>query len=107
MPASATLHGTVHDLKNNPRGHRPVERLRGLAPCGLTAGRTRRKSRATSRPTRKREVARLYANENFPKPVVEALRAMGHDALTTAEAGRSDQVNGILRNTPGRGLLAP
>ena len=32
---------------------------------------------------------RLYANENFPQPVVEALRRLGHDVLTTHDAGRS------------------
>jgi len=36
-------------------------------------------------------MARLYANENFPLPVVEALRQLGHDVLTTLEAGKSDQ----------------
>lgn len=34
-------------------------------------------------------MARLYSNENFPAPVVEALRALGHDVLTTHEAGKS------------------
>jgi predicted nuclease of predicted toxin-antitoxin system len=32
---------------------------------------------------------RLYANENFPLPVVESLRRMGHDVLTTQEAGEA------------------
>ena len=36
-------------------------------------------------------MARLYANENFPLPVVERLRELGHDVLTTTEAGRHDQ----------------
>jgi hypothetical protein len=36
-------------------------------------------------------MARLYANENFPLPVVERLRQFGHDVLTTMEAGRQDQ----------------
>lgn len=31
-------------------------------------------------------MARLYANENFPRPVVELLRAMGHDVVTVQEA---------------------
>ena len=35
--------------------------------------------------------ARLYANENFALPVVLELRRLGHDVLTTHEAGRSDQ----------------
>jgi hypothetical protein len=36
-------------------------------------------------------MARFYANENFPLPVVERLRQLGHDVLTTAEAGQHDQ----------------
>ena len=38
-------------------------------------------------------MARLYANENFPLPVVEALRALGHDILTVREAGHDNQRN--------------
>ena len=34
-------------------------------------------------------MARLYANGNFPQPVVEELRRLGHDVLTTHDAGRS------------------
>jgi hypothetical protein len=30
----------------------------------------------------------LYADENFPLPVVEELRRMGHDVLTAQEDGR-------------------
>ena len=33
--------------------------------------------------------ARLYANENFHRGVVEILRDLGHDVLTTMEAGQS------------------
>jgi len=36
-------------------------------------------------------VARLYANENFPLPVVSELRRLGHDVLTMAEVGRAGQ----------------
>jgi hypothetical protein len=36
-------------------------------------------------------MARLYANENFPLPVVEHLRAAGHDVETVAETGRAEQ----------------
>jgi predicted nuclease of predicted toxin-antitoxin system len=36
-------------------------------------------------------VARLYANENFPLRVVEALRQLGHDVLTVREAGHDNQ----------------
>jgi predicted nuclease of predicted toxin-antitoxin system len=34
---------------------------------------------------------RLYSNENFPLPVVEALRENGHDVLTTHDAGKSNE----------------
>jgi hypothetical protein len=34
-------------------------------------------------------VARFYADENFRRPVVEALRRLGHDVLTAREAGRA------------------
>jgi hypothetical protein len=33
-------------------------------------------------------MARLYADENFPKPVVEGLRALGHDVITLQETAR-------------------
>jgi hypothetical protein len=36
-------------------------------------------------------MARLYSNENFPLPVVEKLRELGHDVLTIQETGMSDQ----------------
>jgi uncharacterized protein with PIN domain len=36
-------------------------------------------------------MARLYADEQFPLPVVRLLRVMGHDVLTVQEA---DQVSG-------------
>ena len=36
-------------------------------------------------------MARLYANENFPLPVVEALRQAGHDVITVAETGKAGQ----------------
>ena len=34
-------------------------------------------------------MARLYADENFPLPVVEGLRRLGHDVLTSFEAGNA------------------
>jgi hypothetical protein len=34
---------------------------------------------------------RLYANENLPLLVVEALRQLGHDVLTTVESGNAGQ----------------
>ena len=36
-------------------------------------------------------MASFYANENFPLPTVEALRRLGHDVLTSLEAGRANQ----------------
>jgi predicted nuclease of predicted toxin-antitoxin system len=36
-------------------------------------------------------MARLYADENFPWPVVEALRRLGHDTLTMQESGKARQ----------------
>jgi predicted nuclease of predicted toxin-antitoxin system len=36
-------------------------------------------------------VARLYSNENFPLPVVEELRRLGHDVLTIQETGKANQ----------------
>jgi Domain of unknown function (DUF5615) len=33
-------------------------------------------------------MARLYADEDFPGPVVQILRSLGHDVLTVQEAGR-------------------
>lgn len=34
-------------------------------------------------------MARIYANENFPLPVVEELRRLGHDVLTVSEADKA------------------
>jgi Domain of unknown function (DUF5615) len=36
-------------------------------------------------------MARLYADEDFPFPVVERLRQLGHDIVTTFEAGQANQ----------------
>jgi hypothetical protein len=36
-------------------------------------------------------VARLYADENFPLPVVNELRRLGHDVLTMQESGKARQ----------------
>lgn len=36
-------------------------------------------------------MARLYADEQYPYPVVEYLRILGHDVLTVQEAGRANQ----------------
>lgn len=36
-------------------------------------------------------MARIYANENLPLPVVDELRRLGHDVLTTHDSGRAGQ----------------
>lgn len=36
-------------------------------------------------------MAKLYSNENFPLPVVEVLRQLGHDVLTIQETGQAGQ----------------
>lgn len=36
-------------------------------------------------------MARLYADENFPLPVVAELRRFGHDVLTLHETGQAGQ----------------
>lgn len=36
-------------------------------------------------------MARLYSNENFPFPVVEELRRLGHNVLTIQETGQAGQ----------------
>lgn len=36
-------------------------------------------------------MARLYSNENFPLPVVQELRLLGHDVLTIQETGQAGQ----------------
>jgi predicted nuclease of predicted toxin-antitoxin system len=36
-------------------------------------------------------VARLYADENVPLALAEALRSLGHDVLTVREAGYDNQ----------------
>ncbi len=36
-------------------------------------------------------MARLFADENFPLPVVQSLRQLGHDVLTIQESGKDNQ----------------
>ncbi|RME61216.1 hypothetical protein D6779_00470, partial [Candidatus Parcubacteria bacterium] len=36
-------------------------------------------------------MARLYANENFPFPVVEELRRLKHDVITMGDTGQAGQ----------------
>jgi len=55
-------------------------------------------------------MARLYADENFPFPVVEKLRDIGHDVITLQEAGYageslSDETVLKLASDDGRSLL--
>ncbi len=45
-------------------------------------------------------MARLYADEDFPYPVVELLRSLGYDILTVQEAGNANQ------KIPDRSVLA-
>ncbi len=53
-------------------------------------------------------MARLYANENFPLPVVEELRRLGHDVLTIQEAGQAGQAlsdEGVLASACSEGRM--
>ena len=55
-------------------------------------------------------MALLYANENFPLPVVEELRQLGHGVLTTQEAGEAgksvpDEQVLVFAIAEGRALL--
>lgn len=36
-------------------------------------------------------MAKLYSNENFPIPIVRELRKLGHDVLTSFDAGQANQ----------------
>jgi predicted nuclease of predicted toxin-antitoxin system len=38
-------------------------------------------------------MARLYADEQFPRQVTERLRELGHDVVTVQEAGQSGQAD--------------
>jgi hypothetical protein len=51
-------------------------------------------------------MAQLYANENFPRPVVEELRRLGHTVLTSQESGMADRAvpdHEVLAFAKGRG----
>lgn len=55
-------------------------------------------------------MARLYSNENFPLPVVQELRRLGHDVLTvqdTAQENRSipDEEVLVFAHGQGRAVL--
>jgi hypothetical protein len=55
-------------------------------------------------------LARLYADENFPNPTVEALRRLGHNVLTVADAGQAglgvpDEDLLVFAHSDGRALL--
>ena len=51
-------------------------------------------------------IARFYANENFPLPVVIALLELGHDVPTTRDAGKANDAipdEEVLRFAIGNG----
>lgn len=52
-------------------------------------------------------MARLYTNENFPRQVAVALRALGHDVLTVADMpGQAQRIHeAILAAGPLAGQL--
>ncbi len=55
-------------------------------------------------------MAQLYADENFPLPVVDELRRLGHNALTMQESGKarlaiSDEVVLSLASADQRAVL--
>jgi hypothetical protein len=53
-------------------------------------------------------MARLYTNENFPLPVVEELRRLGHDVLTIQETGQSGRAmpdEAVLASAHTEGLI--
>lgn len=55
-------------------------------------------------------MADLYANENFPRQVVVELRALGHDVLTSHEAGNAgrkvpDEAVLVLAHAQSRAVL--
>lgn len=54
-------------------------------------GRSNRTSPYSPKEKEEVVVARLYSNENFPIPVVEKLRALGHDVVTIQERGRASE----------------
>jgi len=59
---------------------------------GLTIEATAKKSNSKFGIMKKHRImAHFYANENFPMPIVEELRRLGHDTLTSHESGRSNQ----------------
>jgi len=53
-------------------------------------------------------MARIYSNENFPLPVVEALRSLGHDVQITRDAGKDGQAlpdEDVLRHAAANGRV--
>jgi predicted nuclease of predicted toxin-antitoxin system len=36
-------------------------------------------------------MAKLYGDENFPRPVIDELRQLGHDVLTIQDTGKDNQ----------------
>ena len=53
-------------------------------------------------------MARFYANESFPLPVVEELRSLGHDVLTIRETGQAARAvpdDAVLAFSHGEGRI--
>ena len=55
-------------------------------------------------------MARLFADENFPNPTVEALRQLGHDVMTAADVGLAglgipDEEVLVFAHADGRAVL--
>lgn len=77
----------------------------------MQAGMARRSNASCARTSRATEARlKLYANENFPRQVVERLRELGHDVLTTVDTGQANQRTAdpevlALASSLGRALL--
>ena len=52
-------------------------------------------------------IARLYANERFPLPVVQELRKAGHDVVTIQETGYANQAMTDTATPAARARLLP
>jgi hypothetical protein len=48
-------------------------------------------------------MARCYSNESFPLRVVRELRLLGHDVMTSLDAGQAQRIHDAL-TTAGRDL---
>lgn len=85
-----SVHGSSECLKANCSKAILLSAQKISSTHGRMFAATRRISTARfERMRRHREMARFYANENFPLPAVESLRMLGHEVITTADAGRA------------------